>query len=577
MNEMPMAAPNKASLLVVDDEEELLQIFAEFLGGGEYELELASTGLEAIEKLDQKHFDLVVTDLNLPGADGLAVMRHARGVASQPEVIMLTGNASTVTAIEALRQGAYDYVLKPFDLYEMDQTIRKALERRRLLADNERFVASLQTANAELEVSEAAVRKHRDELKGMVEEATRRIRTLYEVGKEITSSLHLSRTLSLILERSLSLTGGSEGALFLLADSSGLPECRVSRGLEEGSPAWAGLVAALYSVNERVLTLKEPVRQDLAWPEGEERSALVVPLLQEGEVSGMVAVLKGCRQGFSSDDQELLVSLVAQASIAINNARIYEKIRDLERLKSEFVAVVSHEVRTPLTSIKGSLEVLADEKYFQVEAPQKDLLSICRDNVNRLEVLINDILDFSKLESSRLSSNFVPTSLASLTESAVLSISNLAKRRQIRIVTEIAPDLPAIAVDELRITQVINNLVSNAIKFSASESEIRILACVWEDGVRVEIRDSGIGIPPEDLPKLFIRFRQLDSSSTRKAGGTGLGLTISKGIVEEHGGRIWAESVPGQGSSFFFWLPTRVPGVVAPGGQDELAEVGRVS
>lgn len=547
--------PDRPRLLVVDDEEELLQVFSEFLGGGEFELDLARTGLEAIEKLDQKPFDLVVTDLNLPGADGLAILRHARSVDPELEVIMLTGNASTMTAIEALRQGAYDYVLKPFDLFEMDQTIHKALERRRLLTENQRFVESLKTANNELQKSQEDLRRHRDELKGLVDEATRRIRTLYEVGKEITSSLHLDRTLNLILERSLSLTGASEGALFLLSESSGLPECRVSRGVEEDSPSWKTMVGFMEGLNERVLGLKEPVRGQTPGAPGAERSTLIVPILQEGEVTGTVAVLKGSAEGFSSDDQEILVSLTAQASIAIHNAKIYEKIRDLERLKSEFVAVVSHEVRTPLTAIKGSLEVLADEKYFQVEKPQKELLGISQANVARLEALINDILDFSKLESSTLSSHFAASSLASLTQGAVVNISNLSERKGIRIETEVSRGLPDVRADELRITQVLNNLLANAIKFSSSGSEIRVLAFAEDGGVRVEVRDHGIGIPAEDLPKLFTRFRQLDSSSTRKAGGTGLGLVISKGIVEEHGGRIWADSTAGQGSSFHFWLP----------------------
>ncbi len=546
----------RPSILVVDDEEDLLQIFAEFLEG-EFRLELARTGTEAIAKLGPGRFDVIVTDLNLPGADGLEILRCSKAADPQAEVIVLTGNASTLTAIEALRQGAYDYVLKPFDLFEMDQTVRKALERRRLLAENRQFVDRLYTANVELTTNQEALRRHRDELKRMVEEATLRIRTLYEVGKEITSSLHLDRTLRLILDRSCELTRAAEGVIFLLDETSGELECRVSRGLDRESAVPEDRVRALEAPNAEVRRERRPSVVLIGKSEAGAREALVVPLLQEGEVAGTIAVLSRPAEEFNADDRELLVSLAAQASIAIHNARVYGKIRDLDRMKSEFVAVVSHEVRTPLTSIKGTLEILADQKYFPVGPEQNELLGICRANVDRLEALIDDILDFSKLESSRLSTHFIRTSMANLLENVVVNISKQAERKRIRLVTESAPRLPEIVADELRIIQVMNNLIANAIKFSPEGTEIRIRASRpdQEEGVLVEICDHGIGIAPDDLPKLFTRFRQLDSSSTRKAGGTGLGLVISKGIIEEHGGRIWAESTPGQGSSFYFFLP----------------------
>jgi signal transduction histidine kinase/DNA-binding response OmpR family regulator len=557
MDDQATPAGRPASLLVVDDEEELLSVFQEFFEGGEYALQLARTGSEAIARLRAAPFDLVVTDINMPGADGLAVLREAKAVDPACEVIMLTGNASTMTAVEALRQGAYDYITKPFDLFEMEQTIKKALERRLLLAQNQRFVRSLKEANDELLRNQEALRRHRDELRSMVEEATLRIRTLYEVGKEITSSLHLGKTLNLVLERSQQLMGATEGALFLLEENGSGLRCMDGSGVGEEAGAEEGLRRSLAGANERVLAGKQPVMEEITGPDGAPRNCLVVPLLQEGVGIGTVAVLAPPGHTFSPGDQELLASLAAQASIAIHNARVYGKIRDLERMKSEFVAVVSHEVRTPLTSIKGTLELLADDKYFQVDQPQKQLLQICQANADRLEVLINDILDFSKIESSRLSHNFTETAMASLVDNVMVSIAGLAGRKRISLTREVAEDLPPLLADEMRLIQVLNNLLSNAIKFSPEGSEIHLTARRQDEGVLVSIRDQGIGIRQEDLPKLFTRFYQLNSSSTREAGGTGLGLVISKGIIEEHEGRIWAESAPGVGSCFSFWLPLK--------------------
>jgi len=561
MHDQPGPDAARPRLLVADDEKDLLEIFSEFLKD-DFDLELASTGTDAIEKLRSRPRDVVVTDINMPGADGLAVLRAAKEANPETEVIVLTGNASTLTAIEALREGAYDYILKPFDLYEMDQVLRKALERRRLLDENRRFVATLQQANEDLRQSQEELRRHRDELRERVEAATRRIRTLYEVGQEISSSLDLDRTLGLVLDRSMALTGAAAGALFLPADGTAEFRCRVRRGLEElaGGAERPGELEAMLG---RAVAQRRPEAGLLEGPGGPPRHALVVPFLRDGEVRGLVAVVSPGPRPFSEDDAELLSGLGAQGSIAIHNAVVYEKIRELERLKSEFVAVVSHELRTPLTAIKGTVELLADERYFERSPRQGELFEICQANAERLEALVNDILDLSKLESSRLSSHFVESSLPVLVRTALVNIGRVAEQKGIVVTCACAEPLPVVRADEMRIVQVINNLVANAVKFSNAGTSIQVEVAEEAGGVRVSIRDQGIGIAPEDLPKLFHRFRQLDSSSTREAGGTGLGLVISKGIVEEHGGRIWAESTPGAGSTFHFWLPAGASAPVA--------------
>jgi signal transduction histidine kinase/DNA-binding response OmpR family regulator len=554
MKNAPDDAAGRLRLLIVDDEPELLAILQEFLGE-EFELEAAATGTEALESLARGTFAVVLTDINLPGADGIAVLRAAKAADPETEVILLTGNASTMTSIEALRDGAYDYLVKPFDLLELDQSLRRALEGRRLREENRRFVAQLQAANEDLHASEEALRRHRDQLKGMVEESTRRVRTLHELGQEITSSLNLDRTLGLVLEKSLELTGATEGLLFLADEPGGPLACREARGPARDAKASADLAASLGPLNERLRIGHAPAGAKVALPDGESREAYAVPLLQEGEVRGIVVILTPGGIALSGDDRDLLGGLAAQAAIAVHNATVFTRMRDLERMKSEFVAVVSHELRTPLTAIKGTLELLADPRYFPVESRQGELFSICQANTDRLEALVNDILDLSKLESSRLSSHLVETSLATLVRGAVLNLGNLAGRKGLRIITEIADDLPVIRADEMRIVQVLSNLFSNAMKFSSAGMEITVAVVPDSGGARVEIRDRGIGIAPEDLPKLFSRFHQLNASSTRTAGGTGLGLVISKGIVEEHGGWIRAESNLGEGSVFSFWLP----------------------
>jgi len=284
------------------------------------------------------------------------------------------------------------------------------------------------------------------------------------------------------------------------------------------------------------------------------RTLLALPLASEGQTIGVLAV---CDKGddFSPEDESFLALFASQAAIAILNSQLFEHTKSLDRLKSEFVAVVSHEIRTPLTSVKGAVALLGDAAYFKNSEQQQKLLTIAHVNSDRLLVLINDILDFSKLESSSLPMNLERQRLEPVVEQAAHSMRTQLEDHGIQLSVELPAALPDLHIDAGRVTQVLTNLLSNAIKFSPRGGAIQIRAAVWEGAVRVSVRDHGEGIAPQNLPKLFRKFSQIDSSATRRAGGAGLGLVICKGIVEQHGGRIWVESAPGEGSIFHFTLP----------------------
>ena len=226
--------------------------------------------------------------------------------------------------------------------------------------------------------------------------------------------------------------------------------------------------------------------------------------------------------------------------------------------------MVSHEIRTPLTSVKGAVELLADEHYFRNSEQQVKLLTIAHANAERLLVLINDILDFSRLESSSLPMSIELQRVEPIVTQITQNLRTQLEERRIQLETVLSPELPDVMIDGVRIAQVLTNLMSNAIKFSPPGGRIEVTAEPWNGVVRVGVRDQGEGITPQDLPKLFRKFSQIDSSATRKAGGTGLGLVICKGIVEQHGGQIAVDSTPGQGSTFYFTLPTTGAGAASP-------------
>jgi PAS domain S-box-containing protein len=227
--------------------------------------------------------------------------------------------------------------------------------------------------------------------------------------------------------------------------------------------------------------------------------------------------------------------------------------KQIERMKDEFVSVVSHELRTPLTSIHGSLGMLTSGLLQPDSEPGKRLLQIATDSTERLVRLINDILDIERIESGKVKMERETCNLAHLIQSAVNVMQPLAEKVEVNIcVSSLSVNLWA---DPDRIVQTLTNLLSNAIKFSSPGETICLETQQQQDEVLVKVKDQGRGIPPDKLDSIFERFQQVDSSDSRNHDGTGLGLAICKSIVQQHGGRIWVESVVGEGSTFYFTLP----------------------
>lgn len=234
------------------------------------------------------------------------------------------------------------------------------------------------------------------------------------------------------------------------------------------------------------------------------------------------------------------------------------KEKEVERMKSEFISTTWHELRTPLASIKEAVSLISDETTGPVNENQYKFLDIAKRNIDRLSSLVNSLLDLSKIESGRIELERMHIDVNKIAEEAIASLELSAKEKKILLKKQLEKGLPQIWADRSRISQVFTNLISNAMKFSGSGGTITLSTSYYGTDkifLQISVQDTGIGIDKKDFDKLFLRFQQLDSSVTRKAGGAGLGLAISKQIVELHGGKIWVESELGKGSKFSFILP----------------------
>jgi signal transduction histidine kinase len=278
----------------------------------------------------------------------------------------------------------------------------------------------------------------------------------------------------------------------------------------------------------------------------------------------MLVVRRRTPGEFAKNTVDLITTFAAQSALAIQNARLFHEIEDKSRQleeasqhKSQFLANMSHELRTPLNAILGYAELIADGAYGDPSEKMLGVLKRLEAQGKHLLGLINDVLDLSKIEAGQLVLELSDYCIQDIAQAVRSTLEPLAADKKLGFKVEVAPKLPSGRGDGRRLTQVLINLVGNAIKFTDT-GEVAIKAEAHNGSFHVSVRDTGPGISSADQARLFQEFQQADNTITKKKGGTGLGLAISKRIIEMHGGKIWVESQPGQGSTFTFTLPVIV-------------------
>ena len=402
------------------------------------------------------------------------------------------------------------------------------------------------------------------------------LKALGEVGQAVSSTLDLETVLSTIVARAVQLAGMDGGSIweydegreqFYVRATDRLPNDLVE--VHRATPIRKGEGAL-----GRLAMTGEPVEirniaQESSYPRHLReilircgyQSVLAVPLLREDHLLGALAVSRTAPGEFAPEVIALLKTFATQSALAIQNARLYREIevksKELEaasRHKSEFLANMSHELRTPLNAIIGFSEVLSQRMFGDVNDKQAEYLGDILESGQHLLSLINDILDLSKIEAGRMELDPTDFDLPSTIENTLILVRERAQRHGITLGRTVDERLGTIHGDERKVKQVLLNLLSNALKFTPEGGQIEVRAEKQDGAVEISVRDTGVGIAPEDQEAVFEEFRQVGTAS-KKVEGTGLGLAISRKFIELHGGTIWVKSQVGAGSTFTFTLP----------------------
>jgi PAS domain S-box-containing protein len=457
------------------------------------------------------NFDVILLDLSLPDSQGINSLLKLRDRAANLPIIVLTGSDDESLAILAMQQGSQDYLIKgQVDRNLLLRSIRYAIERER---------------------TETALRQAKSELEQRVIERTH---DLQQTENNLRDAL---QKLNFHFENSP------------LAAIEFDRDFRVTR--------WSARAEKIFGWTSAQVLGKRLTEWKFVVPDDAERINGVMDRFVSGiETSNVTINSNYCQDGTIVNcewynsvllDESGRMESVFSLALDVTNRQL------VERMKNEFIAVVSHELRTPLTSMYGSLKLL--DSGLLTDQPEKEqrLLTIAVDSTDRLMRLVNDILDIERIESGTVQMVKAVWKVSELMAKAVDVIQPLADQAEIKLI--VSDSGGSVWVDADRMIQTFTNLLGNAIKFSPKGSTIWFSGSKQTGQMLFQIRDRGRGIPADKLGIIFERFQQVDGSDTRNGEGTGLGLAICRSIIQQHGGRIWVESVLGEGSTFSCILP----------------------
>ncbi|RME51833.1 MAG: GAF domain-containing protein, partial [Caldilineae bacterium] len=398
----------------------------------------------------------------------------------------------------------------------------------------------------------------------------RELNTLELIDRELNATLDLKAVLRLTLSSMLDFVGASVGLIALTDEErSGLyfqhmvgiaPEYQ--KYSQQPWPPDKGIIGRTFTTGRAMVAEEGQIDNFASY--GRSTAQLCLPIILKEEVIGVISLERADGVPFAAEDRAFAMRLASHASLAIQNARLFEAVKAANQAKTEFMSVASHELKIPMTSIKGYARMLEMIGGDNLSDQQKEFLKIITANTDRMDRLVSDLLDVSRIEAGRIKLEMENVSIKEVIEEVVRSVATQIADKGLAVTVDVSPDLPPIWADYGRMVQVMTNLISNAYKYTPEGGSITIRAHTVEGEdnhhrLAVSVSDTGYGISEEDQQRLFTKFFRSPDQKVREVRGTGLGLAITKSLIEMHGGAMWFESTLGEGSTFGFTLPLKQP------------------
>jgi len=536
------AAPR---ILVVDDEPYMCDVCTRTLQRGGYQV-TATSDPRAAERMlrDDQHFDLLLTDIKMPSMSGLELALIARERDPAIAIIIMTGFATMENLQQSVQRGIADFLSKPFELDHLRLAVDQALHKRSILQDNLRLQA---------------------------------LEQLLDSSKALSATLELSEVADILLRVTLKQSEYQTGFVLLMEERSAPPTIVPAAASGELLAAGGQLAERAFEEHQTL------VSQDAAFCllDGSElHQALAVPLRAQGQVNGVLLLCSGQTKAPRPGILEGIALLANHAGAALRNAALYgkldqayQRVQELDRLKSEFIAIASHELRTPLSIVLGYTMMVRD----QSAAEQRQYLERVMESAQRIKDIVDDMVSLRHLENGE--AQYAPEVVVTqdLVQHTIDRIRPVAAERQQSISVQLPEQPIQFACDREKLLLILGHLLSNAVRFTPDGGQIAVRMDLWpadtldRDGrylvpsriatslpwVVVEVQDNGIGIAANEQPRIFDRFYQVANSLTRDHGGTGLGLALVRELMIMLGGAVWVESEYGKGSTFGIALPYR--------------------
>lgn len=516
-------------ILLIDDEEANLHLLTMLLRQKGYgSLVRASDAREAVERFETSCPDMVLLDLHMPFRSGFEVLADIRERTPPGDfipILVLTADVTSEAKERALREGAHDFLTKPFDRAEVLLRVRNLLQTRLLYREQQRA----------REAAERAAGRER-----LLAEASQRLSASLDTT---TSFNQLARLLAAGWADACVVDLRLEGTLGRVAAAGTVPRTTSSAG----GPPRTGLL--------------EAAEVEAGIGGAEWGSGVRVPLGPAVEPDGWLTLGRAAsRSAFDQEDLVLARELGYRASLALGNARSFESARNALAARNEVLAIVAHDLRSPLTAVRFEVEMLRLEPVQAMAQADADTLWRVEQTVIRMDRLIQDLLDVSRMNAGVLAMDRRPCDPGALLGEVAATLRPLVEGQGLSFAVAGPATLPLLEADATRIAQAVSNLVGNAAKFTPHTGRVTL---AWESSageLRIAVGDTGPGIAAEQLQHIFGAFWQARHADRR---GLGLGLAIAQAIAEAHGGRIWVESEVGHGATFFIALP--LTGIAEPG------------